>query len=129
MRSRYSAYCLGNIAYIQSTMQGKASLGFDSLANAEWAKRMIWIGLQVLSSATLSDTEAEVEFIARFVEGKILHCIHERSRFKRILGQWFYVDGQSLPQATQQVFRNEGCPCGSQKKWKQCHGKAGYIPT
>ena len=39
MRSRYSAYCLGNIAYIQSTMQGKASLGFDSLANAEWAKR------------------------------------------------------------------------------------------
>ncbi len=129
MRSRYAAYCLGNIAYIQSTMQGKASLGFDLQAAAEWAKRMIWLGLQVLSTVTLSDNEAEVEFIARFVEGNILHRMHERSRFKRILGQWFYVDGQTLPQSTQLVSRNESCPCGSQKKWKQCHGKVGYIPT
>ena len=123
MRSRYSAYCLGNVAYIQSTMQGKASLGFDPQAAAQWAKRVIWIGLNVVSAQTLSDNEAEVEFIASFVEGTMLHRMHERSLFKRVHDQWFYVDGQTIPEATQLVSRNALCPCGSPKKWKQCHGQ------
>lgn len=34
-----------------------------------------------------------------------------------------HVDHASPPQALQPVGRNEPCPCGSGKKYKQCHGK------
>ncbi|MFA5680537.1 MAG: SEC-C metal-binding domain-containing protein, partial [Hydrogenophaga sp.] len=33
------------------------------------------------------------------------------------------TDGDSLAQAVPRVGRNDPCPCGSGKKYKQCHGR------
>ncbi len=130
MRSRYSAYCLADIAYIQATMAGKASQGFDPNSAKLWAERVIWIALQVLSTSMLSPTKGQVEFIARFVDGKLVRQMHERSEFLFTDGRWFYVDGTQIEPETQAtplvISRNIACPCGNQKKWKHCHGKHQY---
>jgi Uncharacterized protein conserved in bacteria len=45
--------------------------------------------------ATGADT-AEVEFVARFrIAGRAVR-LHERSRFVREDGRWFYVDGDQF---------------------------------
>ncbi len=88
MRSRYSAFVLERADYLLSTWhlsKRPASLEFD-----EGAK---WLGLEVREhKATGADT-AEVEFVARYrVQGRAVR-LHERSRFVREDGRWFYVDG------------------------------------
>lgn len=43
---------------------------------------------------TVGDGAAEVEFIARYrIGGGSAARLHERSRFVREDGRWFYVDG------------------------------------
>jgi len=124
MRSRYSAYARANISYIQSTMTGNASLGFDPVSAQSWAKRVIWISLHVLSAEMISITHGQVAFVAAFVEGASLHHMHELSEFRLIDGRWYYVDGISLPSDKESpISRNMPCPCGSHKKWKHCHGR------
>lgn len=129
MRSRYSAYALANIDYIQATMRGKASLGFDPVTAKLWAERVIWIKLQVLAATQLSPTQGEVEFIASFVDNKTLCQMHEISGFHYSEGRWFYMDGKpplvsTVKTTNTPISRNTPCPCGSQKKWKYCHGNA-----
>jgi SEC-C motif-containing protein len=126
MRSRYAAYSLADIDYIQATMQGRASEGFDATTAKQWAERVVWIGLEVVRAEMLSSEEGVVEFIATFVDDQMVHHMHELSRFIRVQERWYYVDGKSVPsvQVTTQVTRNSLCPCGSTKKWKHCHGKA-----
>ena len=88
MRSRYSAFVLERADYLLATWHHStrpASLDFD-----EGTK---WLGLEVREhKATGADT-AEVEFVARYrVQGRAVR-LHERSRFVREDGRWFYVDG------------------------------------
>ena len=125
MRSRYSAYTLANIDYIQATMCGAASAGFDPLSAKLWAQRVIWIKLQVLNASQVSPSQGQVEFVATFVDHKKLIHMHERSDFLYADGQWFYTSGQPMVQAGREIIisRNTPCPCGSHKKWKHCHGK------
>jgi len=42
------------------------------------------------------EDSAEVEFVARFRLGGKATRLHERSRFVREQGCWFYVDGDML---------------------------------
>jgi SEC-C motif-containing protein len=127
MRSRYAAYCVADIAYIQATMRDKASLKFDPISAKRWAEGVIWINLQVLHSEQTSSTQGFVEFIASFVNGKTLQHMRENSEFLYTEGRWFYVDGK--PNALQTaptpsiLSRNSPCPCGSGQKWKHCHGR------
>ena len=127
MRSRYSAYALANIDYIQQSMRGKPLLNFNAQEAETWAKSVEWIGLKVIQVEDVSPTLGYVEFIARFLEGGENRAIHEISEFRRIDGQWFYMDGThpttNQSTGTKKVVRNMPCPCGSQKKFKQCHGK------
>ncbi len=96
MRSRYSAYSLASIDYIQRTMQGKPLIGFDKAAAEAWAKSAKWLGLEVLEVENVSSTLGYVTFIAYFMENGKAQAIHERSEFRYIDGQWFYVDGTLL---------------------------------
>ena len=56
-------------------------------------------------------------------------CEHrERSYFKRIDGDWRFIDGQidtgePWHREEPKVGRNDPCPCGSGKKYKKCCGK------
>jgi SEC-C motif domain protein len=91
MRSRYSAFVLGDVPYLLATWHGSqrpAELTLEAGAK--------WLGLEIKQHRTTGEHAAEVEFVARFrVGGKAVRQ-HERSRFVREGGRWFYVDGDVL---------------------------------
>jgi SEC-C motif-containing protein len=93
MRSRYSAYVLGDTGYLRATWAPHtcpADLDVDPAAPD--APR--WLGLQIKRFAALDDTHAEVEFVARYKVGGRAHRLRESSRFVRGEdGRWRYVDG------------------------------------
>ena len=124
MRSRYTAYTMANIDYIKATMRGKALIGFQTMDATRWAKRVHWIKLQVFHSHIEHEHTGYVEFEAHFVDDSRLQSIHENSEFIREEGRWYYVDGTPLApsQAEETISRNAHCPCGSQRKFKHCHG-------
>ena len=126
MRSRYTAYTMANIAYIKQTMRGTAAVNFQEKEAERWAKKAIWIKLDVIKVIQEMDGIGFVEFEAFFVEGARLKSIHENSRFRREQGKWFYVDGTHSPVSpvNQIISLNTNCPCGNQRKFKNCHGKA-----
>jgi SEC-C motif-containing protein len=91
MRSRYSAFVQGNVPYLLATWhssQRPASLALEAGAK--------WLGLEIRQHRSTGEDTAEVEFVARFrVGGKAIRQ-HERSRFVREDGRWYYVDGDVL---------------------------------
>ena len=88
MRSRYSAFVMARADYLLATWHCStrpASLDFDAGAK--------WLGLDVREHKTTGTDTAEVEFVARYrLDGRAVR-LHERSRFVREDGRWFYVDG------------------------------------
>jgi len=92
MRSRYSAYTKANIAYIQKTMCGSASQGYNAEEARQWAKNAHWLGLMVIKSSQ-NDTISHVEFIARYRLNQKEHQLHECSEFHYIDNRWYYVQG------------------------------------
>ena len=88
MRSRYSAFVHEQADYLLATWHSStrpASLDFDAGAK--------WLGLEVRQHQVTGTETAEVEFVARYrVQGQAVR-LHERSRFVREGGRWFYVDG------------------------------------
>jgi len=88
MRSRYSAFVLGKQAYLLATWH--ASTRPATLALEAGVK---WLALDIQQHRVTGEHTAEVEFVARFrVAGRGVRQ-HERSRFIREDGRWFYVDG------------------------------------
>jgi len=82
MRSRYTAYCLQNEAYLLETWH--ASTRPDSI---ELDASIQWIRLKILNSGT-----DRVEFVATYrIQGKA-HKLHENSRFVYENQKWFYLD-------------------------------------
>lgn len=116
MRSRYSAYVLDNLEYIEASWHP----GFRP-ADLALGEKNHWLGLEILDSDQQAQ-RATVEFEARLlVDGKV-NAIHERSAFVRDQGRWLYTEGELLaPGFTPwKPARNEPCPCGSGKKFKRC---------
>ncbi len=128
MRSRYTAYSLADITYIVKTMRGKPLNGFDEAKARLWAERATWLGLNVINTRNETPDRGYVEFIARFIDGDQLKSIHEISEFHLDHGHWFYVDGsppvKSVTSKNKPIARNSLCPCGSQKKFKNCHARS-----
>lgn len=91
MRSRYSAFVLGRLDYLRATWH--ASTRPDDVAPDEGTK---WLGLEVRRHQLVDADHAEVEFVARYRPatgpGRAVR-IHERSRFEREAGRWYYLDG------------------------------------
>ena len=97
MRSRYSAYTQGNIAYIQRTMAGNAAMGFDPADAKAWATTSQWLGLRVVKRFMSKDpTIGFVEFIARYRKNNQNQRTRELSEFHLINGIWYYVDGTQV---------------------------------
>ena len=90
MRSRYSAYVLGEENYLRETWH-KESRPAEAVTDAA----LKWLGLEVRQVSQQEDA-ATVEFVARCrVQGRGQR-LHEISRFVRENGRWFYVDGNIL---------------------------------
>ncbi len=114
MRSRYSAFCTGNIDYLIATHHPTQRGNQERQALAQTIAETEWLSLRVLAA-----TENQVEFVAFYKTQGKLGQLHERSNFVQHNGQWVYVDGMYLPPI--KLERNDPCWCGSGKKLKQCH--------
>jgi SEC-C motif-containing protein len=112
MRSRYTAYVRGDIDYLMRTHHGNP----DRAGIEKWARESRWLGLEIVSV----EGDDVVEFIARGTSGGRPFEHRERSRFRKIDGAWFYIDGPAAK--VKAPGRNDPCPCGSGKKYKKCHG-------
>ncbi|MBC7597531.1 MAG: hypothetical protein H7238_00765 [Polaromonas sp.] len=92
MRSRYSAFVLARADYLLATWHSSRRP-----ATIEFDPGVKWLGLEVRHHRVLDATHAEVEFVARQKSpGSPALRLHERSRFLREGGRWFYVDGDQL---------------------------------
>jgi SEC-C motif domain protein len=93
MRSRYSAYTRGDADYLRATWH-PTTRHQDITADPA----VHWLGLKILATEAggTPDRHGVVEFVARYKIGGRAHRLHERSRFKRHQGRWFYVDGDLL---------------------------------
>ena len=91
MRSRYTAFVRENAEYLQATWhlsERPAELDFDPDCK--------WLGLDVKQFQSTGADAAQVEFVARYrVAGRAVR-LHERSRFVREDGRWYYVDGEQF---------------------------------
>ena len=88
MRSRYSAYVLGDEPYVLATWHGSTRP-----SEARFDAGTKWLGLEVRDHRVIDEAHAEVEFVARYRVAGRAHRMHERSRFVREEGRWYYVDG------------------------------------
>lgn len=128
MRSRYTAFSLADVDYIEKTTDPSSRSSFDRDGTTQWAKGSEWLGLEIVSATDggEKDAKGEVEFIARYKFNDLEQKHHERSEFKKRDGQWFFVDGRLVQEPVrvgEKIGRNDPCKCGSGKKYKKCCGK------
>jgi SEC-C motif-containing protein len=127
MRSRYTAFAVADMAYVERTTDPVRRSDFDRVESEKWAKESEWRGLEILATTAGSETDTlgSVEFIATYKSKGFIQQHHESAQFRKIDSEWFFVDGKTLQEphrATSKVGRNDPCPCGSQKKYKKCCG-------
>ncbi|SAL25484.1 hypothetical protein AWB71_01410 [Caballeronia peredens] len=92
MRSRYTAYVLGDTAYLRASW-ADSTCPPDLDASDTTGTR--WLGLQIRRHTVVDANHEEVEFVARYKTGGRAHRLHEASRFTRnAAGNWVYVDGE-----------------------------------
>lgn len=129
MRARYSAYVTCDVDYIESTHTIEAREDVSVDETRKWAEESKWLGLDIIatSKGLESDEEGKVEFTAKYSQNGTVYQHHELSRFHKVDGKWYYLDGrisnQAAPESSKgNVGRNDPCPCGSGKKFKKCCG-------
>ena len=112
MRSRYSAYVIGDADYIIYSTTKENRYVDDIELIKEFSSSVEWLKLEVLES-----TQDQVEFKAYYRDKEGIKILHEKSNFIEEDGIWKYKDGELY---NSKVQRNESCPCGSGKKFKKC---------
>ena len=115
MRSRYTAYVMGDEAYLRATWHPSTRPEEPIIDNNE---KMQWLGLEIKSALRLRQRKADlpeqidqdtVEFVARFRVNGRANRLHEVSRFVREpatpggVPRWFYVDGSFPEQKTTRI--------------------------
>jgi SEC-C motif-containing protein len=99
MRSRYVAYESNNDAHILRTMRGKPLLEFKaSMAKNSSLDIYDWQRLEIIAAAQVlpADKYGFVEFKAYYSCNNVDYILHERSKFSKINGCWYYVSGKLL---------------------------------
>lgn len=90
MRSRYSAFVVGDVEHLARTWHPDTR---PRVIHADPERR--WTGLTVLATERggMLDQEGIVEFEARHADGAggTDDVVHERSAFTRVDGRWVYV--------------------------------------
>ena len=96
MRSRYSAFALGMSDYLIDTTHPDYRQGMTINELEQQHAETTWRRLTIVKTEAgrEHDTLGRVAFIAEFsVDGKIAQ-LQEDSRFERIQGHWYYLDGE-----------------------------------
>ena len=93
MRSRYSAFVECHERYLLATWHPRTRP-----SRVRFDPEQRWLGLSIkrTEGGGPEASSAKVEFVARFkINGKG-HRLHEISRFEKIDGCWYYLDGEHL---------------------------------
>lgn len=125
MRSRFTAYAMHNGEYLKATWDvSKRPEHIDfSKDTAQWLR----LEIISLKKGGVNDEKGIVEFKAYYLLDGEESVMNEISRFKKVAGHWFYLDGvvKSIGKVNQTTNqgKNALCACGSGKKFKRCCGK------
>ncbi len=126
MRSRFTAHVVHDHRHLHRTYLGTARQPYvedKDAVDLDW-RRLVVHAHEVGPKSDL----ATVDFTAYYEDDGAERAIHEKSEFLKIDGVWFYTralrSGPAPIRSTHpKVGRNDPCPCGSGKKYKQCCGK------
>ena len=92
MKSRYSAYVVGDAKYIKKTTHKSSPYFHDDIKEIEkFSKSEEFLGLEIVEFVK-GESEAYVTFKALLGSGEL----YEKSRFLKEDGVWFYVSGEFL---------------------------------
>ena len=80
MRSRYSAYCLGDVNYLQATTHDHTWSDEELKFIQDWADNSFWQHLEIVDYS-----DNMVEFKAYYIFNKKQHLHHEKSVFKKLM--------------------------------------------
>jgi SEC-C motif-containing protein len=122
MRSRFTAHVARDHAYLHRTYRGTRDTPF---VDEPEEQPIQWTRLVVHAHEPgAHPDQAFVDFTAYFTDGQGEHPVPEKSEFTRTGGQWIYTrairSGPAPVRAAAKVGRNDSCPCGSGKKYKNC---------
>ena len=125
MRSRYSAYVMGDVGYLLRTWHPSTRPpGIDRNTIPDWC----CLDIIQTEKGQADDNDGIVEFQATALSGDERVKLHEVSYFVKEGGAWLYVSGDVTGDSSRsrrtinKVGRNSLCPCGSGKKFKRCCG-------
>ena len=130
MRARYTAYAVGEVAFLKTSATAAVQAEFDEETSKAWSRAAKWHGLEIIRTegGQANDTTGVVEFRALYSEGTELCNHHEVSKFVKEADGWKFEDGEfvgekPIVREEPKIGRNDPCPCGSGKKYKKCCGK------
>jgi len=133
MRSRYTAFFLGNADYLESSTHSSLRAQQEQKEITASLQEQTWLSLRILETQKggEKDKQGMVEFVAYYDHADHhhhhhgeacggLHQLHERAYFVKENNHWYYSRGEFLKPI--KLGRNDPCWCGNGKKFKQCHG-------
>lgn len=90
MRSRFTGYAITDLDHVFRTWHPRTRP-----AQVPPTPGINWKVLEILDTEAggTEDEDGVVEFVAHFTLAGKKSSMHERSRFERRAGRWFYVDG------------------------------------
>ena len=93
MRSRYTAYSVGDVVHLNRTWHPD-----NRPADLTLVSGRRWVGLEIIDTEAgrALDATGIVEFAAHFEGTDGSGTQHERSRFVRHNGAWVYTDGDQV---------------------------------
>jgi len=134
MRSRYSAFALGEVDWIMASHHPDTVGEIDRDEVEQWSASSEWLGLRIRETegGESGDDTGTVTFRARYkVQGRQVDHV-EHAHFEKDGASWRFHSvleeedggGPELvpvgPSST--TGRNDPCPCGSGRKYKKCCG-------
>ena len=93
MRSRYSGFAVRDESYLLATWHPDTR---PSSVRLDENQRWLGLSIRATDAGGPDDRTGVVEFVARYkIDGRG-YRLHETSRFEKIDGRWYYLDGQHL---------------------------------
>ncbi|MCE6077465.1 hypothetical protein FS799_21705 [Agrobacterium vitis] len=126
MRSRYTAFTVGKLDYVERTSTEHAQEFFNRTDMEASLPQTEWLGLEIrgTTGGEEADSAGTVLFAFKYRFQDRSFSQVERGTFLKVDGRWLFDRSEINPRPetvrVQQIGRNEPCPCGSGKKYKKC---------
>ena len=91
MRSRYTGFAVCDEPYLLATWHPDTR---PSQVRLDEQQRWLGLNIRATEEGGVDDSFGTVEFVARFKVAGKGERLHEISRFEKIEGRWYYLDGR-----------------------------------